>query len=249
MSDEKIVSERVLGSSNPIARAGRKIKGSFGGIVTGIILIIIAFMLLYSSEKQKKDSNLVASLPLQQAAEVTDIAGIVKIVGKPITTNPLTPPKPENSKPVLYYEHLIEHYETVQEIYYETIIIQKDGQDIEQKIEKTRVVDKWVNKLDDKQWTSFKMGNMDIEAKNAKQMIDLSEVFFEEGPLAIKETPLPETTVTPQAIKRRETVKVLELNTDLIVIGSISNGKITAGDPFLPKLLSNISLFEVDPSE
>ena len=103
MADERIVSETVVGSSNPIARYGRSLVDSIKGIGTGFIMVLIGFVILYWSVGMKENSGAVAKLPLTPAESVSaSQAGLVKITGKPTLAASLVAPK--SSENVVYYK-------------------------------------------------------------------------------------------------------------------------------------------------
>lgn len=217
-------------------------------MVASFLLFLVVCVLWWYSEDIFKESALVETLTLQQAPEVLQTPGIVKIIGKPVVLTPISPQKPDNAKPVLYYEHTIEELEAIPETYYGDQNTNKNGAGIGTKIPQTRIVEKWVKKLEDKQWAPFSLGEISVEPKKATLKLDLTEIFSEQGGIGQKNVPTSTVPISnsqtqwygderavesPQELRRRENVKVLSLNEDLIVIGFLDDGSIRDGNPFI----------------
>lgn len=242
MSDERIVSETTLGSSNYFSRYGRGVVDSLKGVGTGFVMLIIGFAILYWSVGMKENSKVVATLPLTPAEQVsTTQTGLVKITGKPAIANPLTAPK--TTQQVVYYVDTIEEYRKVEEKTTSTRTVQKDGQDVQQEVETSNWVEKWVTASESSKWADFKLGNINVEGPSSSPSFNEKQLFTETKDIA----PVPNapaaapaiTTINGQSLnaypatKTRETVIGVTPDQQLIVIGEINGDTIRSGDPFI----------------
>jgi len=223
---EKIVSEKVIGSSSGVARFGRKVKGRIssrlGGIGLGLLLIIISFFIVWQSEKFDKSAELVADLPVLSVEEAAEATGLVKVEGD-ITSKLIKSPKEQ--KDVIYYRHTRKELEMVIETETETKIIERDGQDIEQTIEREVERPKWVSKIDADAWALLELGNkITINPAGADKKLNLTEIY------SLSEE------------KTRESVEALLPTDKLLVVGHIRNNTIDSGEPFIITNNSNEQL-------
>jgi transmembrane protein TMEM43 len=223
---EKVVSERVIGSSSGVSRFGRKVKGKIssrlGGVGLGLLLIIASFFVVWYSESFEKSADLVASLPVLSVEEAASSSGVIKVQGA-ITSTPIKAPL--ENKDVIYYRHTKEELEMVTVTETDTQVIERDGQDIEQTIE--RLVEKptWVNKIDNDQWAEVVLDNkITVVPSGADRKISLSTIYSKEED------------------KMREKIEALLPETNLLVVGEINNNKIEGGSPFIMTTQSNDSL-------
>lgn len=223
---EKVVSEKVLGSSSGVARFGRKVKGQISGRLSGIglglFLIIISFVVVWQSEKFDKIADLVADLPVLTVEQAADASGLVKVAGK-VTEEPIK--APIEKEEVLYYRHVREELEMVQRTDTDKKVVTRDGQDIEQTIEKEVESPEWVTKLDNSQWAEIVLDNkIAVNPYSAKQILDLTEIYS----LDEDET--------------KESIEAVLPADSLIVVGEIYNNRIDGGDPFIVTNKSNQAL-------
>jgi len=156
---EKVVSEKVLGSSSGISRFGRGVKSQIssrlGGILFGFIFIIASFVVVWYSVKFDKSASLVADLPLLSVEQAATSTGLIKFAGL-VTSAPIKTPK--EAKDVLYYHFTREELEMVKSIETQTQVVTRDGQDIEQTIEKEVEKPTWVSKIDEENWVDLVLG-------------------------------------------------------------------------------------------
>lgn len=235
---ERVVSSRVIGSSNPIARKFREFKGKIGGICAAPILIIIAFVLLFGSERIAKKSAVVENLELEKATEVTADDGMHKIQGIPIIENAATAPELGT---VLYYDYEIEEYREVEETETETVTRIENGKEIEDTVERTKLVEKWVEEESGSKWGSFSLGEYIIEPDGAKMELDLStKTYYEDMGMYVELG--SGRSVTPDLGDRRLVVNYLPLDDELVVVGEVSGTTISGGDVFI---ISNKSAGEL----
>lgn len=225
---ERVVSEKVLGSSSGIARFGRGVKGQIssrlGGIGLGFLLIVVSFFVVWYSESFEKSAGTVSQLPILSVDQAVGSSGLVKVSG-PVTSAPIKTPK--DPKDVLYYHYVRQELEMVKSTETETQIVTRDGQDIEQTIEKEVEKPEWVTKIDETKWADLVLGNkIAVKPGSAKQLLNLSEVY----------------TLTEDKVK--ETINAVLPTDNLIVVGEISNSQISSGKPFIITNNSNDVLVE-----
>lgn len=237
MSDERLVSEQVVGSSNPVARFGRSVSSSVGGIFFGIILIIGSFGLMWFGERQPEYSKIVAALPLIHEAPVTQ-TGLIKLQAQPEVTQVLIEPK--TNAPVLYYHYLKQEYKKVKEVRTETRTVQQNGQDVQQTYERDEYVDQWVDVVSDKKWAAFRLSNLNVTPTNASLHVSLKTLFDQERPVSAGIQPYTVTTPdTLPATRMREIVTGISADTQLLIVGEAITGSITGGKPFIISDKSN----------
>jgi len=176
---ERVVSEKVLGSSSGIARFGRNVKGQISGRLSGIglglLMIIASFVVVWYSEKFEKSADLVAKMPLLSVEQAAGSSGLIKVQGL-VTSAPIKSPK--DDKDVLYYRHTREELEMVKSTETETKVVTRDGQDIEQTVEKEVEKPEWVSKLDDEKWAEIVLGSkITVKPEVAKQMLNLTNIY------------------------------------------------------------------------
>lgn len=229
-SDERIVSESVVGSSNPVARFGRKFSDSVSGIFFGLILIAIGFGLVWFGERQKEYSKDVAAIPM-----VTTVAsvqtGMVKVQAVPVASPALVAPL--TSESVVYYTYKKEEYRKVKETRNETRTVQQNGQDVQQTVQRDVYVDKWVDVGSDKKWATFSVGGAAVDGTGASLSYIKLKKLYE------KEQPAP---VGGEVQKTREVVEGIPTSAALLVVGEVANGAIKSGTPFIITDKSNDEL-------
>lgn len=116
----------------------------------------------------------------------------------------------------MYYHRTREELELVKEIETQTQIITRDGQDIEQTIEKEVERPKWVSKLDEEKWAIIVLGGkIRVNLSAAKKQLSLTETY----------------SITEE--KYREKVEAVLADDQLLVVGEISNNTIDSGKPFI----------------
>lgn len=241
MSEEHIVSETTLGSSNYFSRWFRGVIDSIKGIFGGVIMLVLGFTLLYYSVGMKENAKIVGALPLTPAQSVTAAqTGIVKITGKATVATPLIAPKGTQA-PVLYYRDTVEEWRKVEEISYETRTVQRDGQDVQQQVEKRDWVEKWVPVSEQSKWADFSLGTIRIEAQSANINANYTDFFKEEKPLppAANASQISQISLGGKSVqaypstKTREIVSGIPADQPLIAVGELNQGAMRSGDPFI----------------
>lgn len=242
MANGQVVSETVLGSSNPVARFGRSLGSSFRGIAFGLILIVVGFGLLWYSESKKDYSKDVLALPLLTATQTApNFSGNVKVDGPLTVVKAVTAPK--TGQAVLYYNYVKEEWKKKKVVSTETQTIQRDGQDVEQQIEKVDYVDAWLPVTEKTEWADFKIGNLSVVGAGADLRATLLSAYNQEK---ILPSVAAATGVTPDllpATKEREIVTILPTTVPrLLVTGSAVSGMVASGAPFIITDLDNAGL-------
>ncbi|MBN1916159.1 hypothetical protein JW796_04205 [Candidatus Dojkabacteria bacterium] len=223
----RVVSSKVVGSANPIMKKLRETGQKAGGIIMAPIFIVIAIVLLFNSEKFQRTSEIISTLPLESANEVTDESGLHKITGVPEIEKPANAPQVEES---LYYSYKKERYEQVEKKEIEKVTEVENGQEVEKTIETTKLVDEWVEKESETGWADFKLGKYKI----ATSGIELNANFDTEEYRLVEGLYSDLTTAyTPVLGDERLVVDYIKTDDNLIVVGEISQGKIASGDVFL----------------
>lgn len=221
----KIISSRVVGSANPFAKFFRGLADSIKGIATGILFIIISFVLVFVFANQKEHSKVIADLPLQTADEVSGIEGMVKIHGVPDYSNIQVAPNTE--KEVLYYSYQEEEY-AVREVQ-QTTTREENGKVIEEVSVKYEPSWKTVGDKSKTVWSEFKIGPIEISPQNAKLQMNESTLYSNTEELEYPSYLDPEDLVdVVQKIK--VTITGVEKGGELIVVGANSNNRISSGD-------------------
>jgi len=226
---------------------------SFKALLIAPILILAAIGLVYFSESFDRSSKIVEKLDLEKAIEMTDSEGTHKIQGSPIIKEPAKAP---NVGDTLYYTYVVEEYAQVEEKKEETTTETVNGETKTTTTEKTELVDKWteVSTTQD-HWATFKLGDITIIPNSASKKLDytVEEYWVDEfGDYMRFET---EDDATPILGDQRMFVTYLNIDTDLIVIGDVSedsegNKSIKSGETFIitnktdSELISNMQASE-----
>jgi len=260
--EKKVISERVISSkiikqnsafADKLSKFGikkPKIFDKFSNLGMSLkatcmapFLLLIAFGVIFFSEKFEKKSIIVENLQLEQATEISATADLHKLQGTPDISKKLEAP---NVGEVLYYDYIVEEYAEVEEIETDTVTKVIDGQEVEQVIEKTVLVEKWkeVSSTEPK-WATFKLGKYNIDPSTATKKINFSNKEYWADMWGDYE--LVSNERTPKLGDQRMTVTYLPVNSEIIIIGDIqksSNGEvsISSGDTFMISNKSNEDL-------
>lgn len=212
----RVVSERVIGSSNPVARYFRNFMKSVGGVFLGILLFFGSFGVMWYSENFTEHSKVIEALEMSDPAALEE--GTVKFEG-PVEVQSYVYADP-NFDQVLYYSYLEEFCEL--EIYTETEIVTRDGQDIEQTIEKERNV--WKGEPVE-QWGTFTVGGVNVNPSTAMNRLQTNEISsegnFDSGECVLGTFRHKTMAFTPSD------------STTFFVVGDHFSGNVSGGDTFL----------------
>jgi hypothetical protein len=233
---ERVVSQRVIGNANPIARKFRNLKGSIGGLCIAPVLLILAFGLLFYSEKFERKSKIVESLSLEQATEAVDASGMHKVTGKANVTTPAKAPEVGNA---LYFNATYQEYKEVEKTEEETVTEIENGQEVEKTIERTKLVDEWTDTQSENGWAEFNVGGITIKPSGAQLEWNLTTEEYRYSTISNTYEELKAgTSITPVIGDKRLLVRYMPTDIDLLIVGEISQRSISGGDVFI---LSNKS--------
>lgn len=246
--EERVVSEQVLGSSNPVARFGRTVSNSVSGIFFGILLLIVSFGLVWWGEHQPEYSKIVAALPLMNEVPATQ-TGLVKIQTVPVIAHQLVEPK--TSTPVIYYQDVKQEYKKVKQTKQETRTVQQNGQDVQQTLEHDEYVDQWVDVSTEKKWAPFTLSKLGVDGTSADLHVTFKKLFADEQPIVgAAQPPAGATPDMYPPTKTREIIEGISVGTKLLVVGEAADGMISGGKPFIISDKSNDALItEMKTSE
>jgi len=263
---ERVISTKVLGSSNPIAKKFRSIKSAVSGIGCGIILLIVGLVLVYNSIYGVKEySKIVAALQLKNSAEITSNEELVKVSGTVSNTVPLSVTydkcsdkfcnpmliKPVTEGNMFSYDLTKQRYEIVKTVRQETRTKEFAGQETEETVEVTEYKEQWVTKDTKKAFSYFNLGNIKIEGnETAKTIYSTTETTSKtisdvkiDNPGSLEnygQQPGPMVGATQLLLNA---VPVLD-GKQVIVVGKFENGSIKSGDPFIITTNSEEKLIE-----
>ena len=226
--EQKVVSRKDVGSANYFAKKYRGLKDAMGAMCMAPVLIIIAAVLLFYGEGFHKSSEVVGQLQLQTPEQVAGESGLVMISDK---VNIIEPAEAPEVGEVLYYSFVEEEYQEVEETENEVKTVEENGRMIEETVETTKMVDKWVQKdKGDGVWADFSLGDIAIDPKGAKLVMDYKEKQYKLDEYDMWE----ESKVSsPQIGDVRMVVTYLDIDQNLVVVGELMNGKISGGDEFI----------------
>jgi len=231
---QKVVSETVVGSANPVAKFFRGLVASIKGIATGILMVIIGFIMIWFFANQIEHSKTIASLPLQSPSEVMGQTGMVKIKDFPSYENLMVTPFVD--KEVLFYTVSNEEYAVREKK--STRTITRDGQEIRQEV--IDYVPEWRTVSTETKWSGFKLGDIRIDPGKAKLQMNTSEFFTETTDIEYDSSKADDQLVdVPQ--KKRVTVTGVPRGDEIIAVGMLSNNLIASGDENGTFFLSNKS--------
>ncbi len=221
----RVVSERIVGSSNPIARYFRNFMKSVGGAILGVALFFGSFGVMWYSENFVKHSEVVVALPMSDSSALTE--GTVKFDG-PVDIASFAYAKP-NNEPVLYYSFLEET--CILEKYTVTETVTRNGQDVEQTVEKERNV--WKGQPVE-QWADFTVGGTKVSPSTAMQRLTLTNIS-QDGDYS-------GNTCVIGGIRHKTEAFASGPATRLIVVGDYLSGMVSGGTTFIISDLTNDQL-------
>lgn len=249
-TSERVVSTKVIGSSNPVARGFRKVSSSIAGVFGGCVMLFVALGMIIAAVKLVPDnSRKVEVLQLETPEEAKDKDGMVKVEAVPeVSTAATLEYSTKNEfgqestqtfdKEALYISAKFEIYEQVKEVSTETSDVTKDGQDSEETVEKTAIKEEWVTKTEVEKFGTFKMGTLEVDTKNIGTRFEktdetIEDVVMPDGDAAtVYENPSSEVGST------RLVIEYVPVSDELIVVGNLHNGKINGGEV---NIISNYS--------
>lgn len=264
MATERVISSRVVGSSNPIAKKFRSISGSIKGLGCGCIMLVIGLVLIYLSVFGVKEySKILEALPLNTATDVTADAEIVKIQGEITALDPVSYTYQKcadtncfgsittvTTEPSYYVSVQKQRFEIKKYTHTETRTKDVGGSEVEEQVEVTEYKEEWVTKDSDILWAEL---TLDEKIKvtgsdSTRLLLDLSEKTVNNVKIENLEALNNYGQVASSAVGSTRLVysylPIPEAGTEFIVTGSLVNNTISAGDPFIITTLSNDELIK-----
>jgi hypothetical protein len=215
----RVVSTRVLGSANPIAKWGRDSKStcmdSIGGFFVGILLCCATFALPYCAATKEKDSKDVAKLTPVAVEQAGMLDGRAAVTGTLSTDAPVIPPK-GSAGAVLAYRYVVEDYETHPETHTETHTEVQNGKEVEVTEEVTEDVSEWVTKIDETKWAPLKLGAINIDPQRADMQL----------------TWIQDWSQNNAQNTHRERVEVVKLSPSVLLAAEFNGGQVAVPPDF-----------------
>ncbi|MCA9383657.1 hypothetical protein KC909_04780 [Candidatus Dojkabacteria bacterium] len=246
---QKVVSQKVIKGQNPILSRFSNLKSAITGTCISPILIILAVALLFYSEGFQRKSEILADLPLENASEVVGESGNHKITGTANITSSIEAPEVGD---VLYFSSEVEKYQEVEETEVETITKVVDGQQVEEKVETVKLVEKWQTESSTNgKWATFDIDGIEIVPNGADLEFGYQVSEFWEDSFGDYYEVDRDTTLSPSLGDRRLIVTYVEVDDELIVAGELSDDKMAdTGEIFLISNKSDaILLSDLESSE
>ncbi len=227
----RVVSRKVLGSANPLAKGFRDTKqgcmDSIGGMFLGFILFALAFVPAWCSVRGVAEhSKTLDALPLLTAAEAKGQTGLLKVHGKPENVEVMPfdiACKEINAKEDVFWYHTAlkefrEHPETRQKTVTRTV----NGQEVQETVEEQYMVQDW-QVLDEQTQaaSSFMLGEIEVLPRESDLRLTRFESCQDKGPETLG--------------SRWLLVEYLPIEDvgDLVVVGEMVSDRISSGTPFI----------------
>lgn len=207
----RVVSERVIGSANPVAKWGRETQsscmGAFGGFFVGLLLFFVTFALPYCAARTEKDSKDVSKLQVITTEQAAAYSGKALVQGVLQSDGTLHAPK-GNVSGILAYNYLVEDLVTKPEKHTETHKEVRDGKEVEVTEEVTEMVEEWQTTHQDEQWQVLRLGNITIDQSRAQIDLPWNEEY----------------NVLSPSQKHRESVKVVKGGLTVLLACELKDG-------------------------
>lgn len=237
---------------NPISQRIKKIGGSIKAIPLGILLLLVGLYLTYASVVNVKEvSKIVNRIDNISAEEASSDNDLAFFTGKPelktdnsfeyktcekaykctedyeFTTN-----KIEN---VLYISAKFERYEQKEEKKTETRTRIENGEEIEEKVEVTELVEDWETKQEVENWYKFKVGKFTVEDPDeATKYIETEEVTIENVYIPNLSTPyISREDASDKVGATRVIITTYSPSKNINVVGEIVDNKINTENTFI----------------
>lgn len=264
MATETVVSTKVLGSSNPIAKKFRAISNSFKGVGCGFIMLVIGLTLIYQSVYGVTEySKILESLPLESVESMPSSADLVKVKGNPSTDSPVTinyekcsdtycySKESFTTEPAYYITVDKQRFEVVKYVTKETVTKDVGGSEVEETVEKIEYKEEWVSKEKKSLWANILIDSkLKIEGSDKVRILtELSENTIN-GVYIDNLQPLNNygQNISSQVGGTRLVYSYIPINEspiDLIVTGRLQNLTIKDGSPFILTTMSDNQLIKM----
>jgi hypothetical protein len=207
----RVVSERVIGSANPIAKWGRESQSScmsaFSGFFLGLLLFFATFALPYCAARTEKDSKDVSKLTVITTEQAATYSGKALVQGVLQSDGTIHAPKGDASG-ILAYNYIVEDLVTKPEKHNETHKEVQNGKEVEVTEEVTEMVEEWQTTHQDEQWQTLRLGNLTIDRTLAQIDLPWNDAY----------------NVTSPNQKHRETVKVVKGGMNVLLACELKDG-------------------------
>ncbi len=250
-STSKVVSSRVLGSSNPILKKFGSIGKAIQGVGCGFFLVMISFVLIWSSiNGVEVRSKIVSMLDFTSVDQLQGKNGMLKTQGVPSEVTPLnlvlnfcadascsyTSDNIEAVSNALYFKVNYERYEVKKEVENITVTRVENGNEIEDTIEKTTYKEAWVSKTDNTISADFKLGPMQVLTDKAELLAYTQDKTVENIKIPNFSEPLENygQTVSSKVGAMRAVISYLpNTKQELFIVGENNGALMRDGKPFI----------------
>ncbi|MCB1185527.1 hypothetical protein KDL29_00025 [bacterium] len=219
----RVVNERIIGSSNPMARWGRDSKqscfGAFSGFFFGILIFFLTFMLPFSAARTEKDSKDISKLEVMDVKDAAGFSGKALLQGIAEPVDRLQVPRGSASD-IIAFRYTVEKYETRIEEHDETHTEVRNGKDVEVTERVQEEVTEWVTDDDRsrEEWSDVRFGHLLLESGAAGPKFDIPwQEIFREG---------------DENTKLRETVEIKQGGQQCLLAIEMKDGNVVAEPDF-----------------
>lgn len=250
--------------NNPISRRVRKIGGAVKAIPFGIVLLLVGLYLTYAAVINVKEiSKIVNNLNTVSAKDVSKEHDLAFFEGKPelITDNSFEYKVCERSyectenyeyttkniDDVFYISIEYQRYEQKEEKREETRTRIENGEEIEETVEITELVEDWETKQAIENWYDFKVGGITVRNPSKADRYINTDTQTIERVYVSNLSATPYINASEASDKVGSTRMLLTTYTpsgDINVVGAVKNGQIDTEDIFIITEQSKDSLVQ-----
>ena len=227
----RILSRKVLGSANPLAKGFRDTKqgcmDSIGGMFLGFILFALAFVPAWCSVRGVAEhSKTLEALPLLTAAQAKGQTGLVKVHGKPenveVVPFDIACKEINAKKDVFWYHKALKEFREHPETRQKTVTRTVNGQEVQETVEEQYMVQDWqVLNEETQAAASFTLGGIEVLPRESDLRLTRFESCQDKG---------PETLGSKWLLV--EYLPIEDVG-DLVVVGEMVSDRISSGTPFI----------------
>lgn len=250
MATEEVVSRKVIGSANPIARKFRDVKSAFAGVGCGFLALVGGLALIFYSVTGVEERSQVIELLDPISVENVDEGQTNLVEGKLTVNEPLIfEDYPELSN-LLYYEASYERFEPVKKTTTETRTVVENGQDVQETVEVTKIEEEWVEKQTDTMYTRASIGDYTINLEEIDLILDSEEKAFNDVFIANLESvsiPTDDDEYSPSSNVGDTRIVVTYVSVpdaSVLVAGEFTSNEVKEGDIYLLTDKSRTDLIE-----
>lgn len=256
---EKVISSQLVPKSsknilknNPISKKIKELGGALKAIPFGILLLILGLYLTYASViKVKEISKIVDRTEVISADDVDKNNDLAFYSGDPelLSSNTFEYKTCDRSyrcteeyqfstqeiEDVIFISAKFERYEQKEEKKKETRTKVVDGEEVEETVEVTELVEDWETKNELEKWYGFKVGKIKVEnPEEASQYINTNEVVIENVYIPNLSTPyISEDDASDKVGSTKVTITTYSVPDKINVFGEVVDGKIDSNNTFI----------------